>query len=112
MLNAMSLKDRLIPINEFSHGKAGKIFDSLKKYTSLIILRNNRPAGVIVSADEYDRLMELEEDNILLSEALERIQKNLGQPRRSHEDVLSALGVTREDIDNAEDVIIGWVNGT
>lgn len=52
-------------------------------------------------------MVELEEDNMLLAEALERIQNNVGKAAISFDEVLSKNGITQDDLELAEDVEIG-----
>ena len=69
----------------------------------------------MISEEEYNRLQEikdkyyiseLEENNVLLAEALERIQKNPDMKTISEADVMAELGITEADLDSAEDVVI------
>ena len=39
-----------------------------------MVLKNNQPAAVILSPAEYQRLSEIEEDYLLLREAMERLE--------------------------------------
>ena len=75
------------------------------KYKSgpVVVMKNNQPEAVIVTADEFKRLSVIEEDYQLLSEALER----MNDPRAavlSQDEVLRVLELTREDIEAAEDI--------
>jgi prevent-host-death family protein len=50
----MDLTERLVPISDFSQGKAGKIFaDVFENNNEYIILKNNQPTAVLVSIKEY-----------------------------------------------------------
>ena len=53
-MTLLDFTERLVPISDFSQGKAGKIFsdvaDNDKEY---IVLKNNQPTAVVVSVKEY-----------------------------------------------------------
>lgn len=51
--------ERLVPISDFSQGKAGKIFaDVSENNNEYIILKNNQPTAVLVSIKEYKEIQE------------------------------------------------------
>ena len=76
-VNAMSvtlldLTERLVPISDFSQGKAGKIFnDVAENNNEYIILKNNQPTAVLLSVKEY---REIQEKSAKLEEILEKIE--------------------------------------
>ena len=46
--------EKLVPISDFSQGKAGKIFSDVAKNNSeYIVLKNNQPTAVLISLQEY-----------------------------------------------------------
>ena len=53
-----------------------RIFDRLRTEKQLIVLKNNQPAAVILSPEEFSRLSEIEEDYLLLLEANQRLADN------------------------------------
>lgn len=78
-----SLAEKLVPISDFSQGKAGRIFSDVAKNNSeYIVLKNNQPTAVVVSVDRYkesqeklakfEKLLELAENEYLLKLAAER----------------------------------------
>ena len=55
----LELTERLVPISEFSQGKAGKIFnDVVKNNKEYIVLKNNQPTAVVISMQEYKKTQE------------------------------------------------------
>ena len=44
----------------------------------IVVMRNNKPAAIVISPDEYRRLTEAEEDFALYLEAEERMKKDDG----------------------------------
>ena len=48
--------EKLVPISDFSKGKAGKIFTDVEENNNeYIVLRNNQPTAVLISIKEYRR---------------------------------------------------------
>lgn len=96
----------LVPISQFSKGQAAQVFDRLRAEKQLIVLKNNSPAAVLLSPEEYERLAEMEENYRLLTLAQERLSGGNLQNAIPQEQVLRELGITQEEIDAAEDVDI------
>ena len=94
--------DTLIPISQFNKGQAAKIFDELTTKKEMVVLKNNQPSAVLLSPDEYKRLME--EDYNLLLEANTRLLSD--QRLHSEEEVMKKFNITQEDLDEMEDVEI------
>lgn len=68
----LDLTERLVPISDFSQGKAGKIFnDVAENNNEYIILKNNQPTAVLLSIKEY---REIQEKSAKLEELLEKIE--------------------------------------
>ncbi len=78
-----NMTDNLVPISDFSQGKAGKIFnDVFQNNREYIVLKNNQPTAVVLSVREYketqekltklERLLELAENAYLLDAASSR----------------------------------------
>ena len=105
MAFAADVLNSLVPITQFNRGQASRIFDRLHTENQLVVLKNNQPAAVILSPAEYSRLCEIEENYMLLLEASERLASNTA-PATPMEDVLKELGISDEEIANAEDVVI------
>lgn len=94
----------LVSITQFNKGQASRIFDRLSTEKQLIVLKNNIPSAVIISPEEYIRLSEIAEDYYLLTEAQTRLKNNEGKKGMSFEDVMHSLGISEDDIENAEDL--------
>ena len=51
--------EKLVPISDFSKGKAGKIFTDVEENNNeYIVLRNNQPTAVLISIKEYKETQE------------------------------------------------------
>ena len=108
MAIAADLLQSLVPISQFNKGQAAKIFDRLHSEKELIVLKNNQPSAVILSLEEYTRLTEIEEDYFLLLEANRRIEENGDKKTVSLDSVMDHLGISKEELLEAEDVDIEW----
>lgn len=95
--------DSLVSISQFNKGYASRIFDKLKEKKQMVVLKNNEPAAILLSPEEYARLAEAEEDYLLLCEALRRMEQSKYEPMLSMEEVMKELGVTQEELDALPD---------
>ena len=82
-----------VPITQFNHGHASRIFDRLHTENQLIVLKNNQPSAIILSPSEFQRLSEIEENYTLLLEATRRLKEN-SSSTTSREEVMSELGIS------------------
>lgn len=64
--------ERLVPISDFSQGRAGKIFnDVAENNNEYIILKNNQPTAVLISIQQY---RETQEKILKLEKILEKVE--------------------------------------
>jgi prevent-host-death family protein len=64
--------EKLVPISDFSQGKAGKIFNDVAENDSeYIVLKNNQPTAVVLSLKEY---RETQEKASKLEQLLEKVE--------------------------------------
>lgn len=74
-MTLMDLTERLVPISDFSQGKAGKIFnDVAENGNEYIVLKNNQPTAVLVSIKEYRDIQEKVARFEMLLERIENIR--------------------------------------
>ena len=106
MAIAAELLQSLVPISQFNKGQAAKIFDRLRSEKELIVLKNNQPSAIILSPEEYTRLTEIEEDYFLLLEANRRMEANGDNWTIPMDSVMDHLGISEEELVDAEDVDI------
>jgi len=104
MQNTVNILNSLVPITQFNKGQAAKIFDRVKTERQLVVLKNNAPSAIILSPEEYERLAEIEENYYLLSVAESRMKGEWRARTIREDEVMNRLGITNEDIENAEDV--------
>lgn len=105
MAHSANVLNSLVPITQFNRGQAARIFDRLHSESQLVVLKNNQPAAVILSPSEFQRLSEIEEDYLLLREAMARLSTDAA-PATPMNEVMRELGITEEELDAAEDVVI------
>ena len=104
MQNMVYALENMIPISLFNRGQAGKIFSEVKKGISKVVIKNNEPEAVLLSPQEYKRLMDMAEDYELIQLTLERLEQEDFSRTISGKDMMSELGITQEEIDAMEDV--------
>ena len=98
-MSTVGMMKKIVPISRFNKGEANKIFDDVQNTGTKIVMKNNRPACVLMSPDQYESLIEMLSDYLLLAEADRRMAANLDAENISHEDMMRSLGITREELD-------------
>lgn len=58
MASVMSAITNTVPITQFNRGLAGKIFEDVKQCGAKVVMKNNAAECVLISPDEYVRLMD------------------------------------------------------
>jgi len=99
-MNTVNLLDSIIPISQFNKGQANKIFSEVKKFGTKIVVKNNVPECVLLSPQNYQRMMEEYEDAILSAEAEKRLSKKVEYI--SNNDVMKEFGLEPSDLDDVE----------
>lgn len=67
--------EKTVPISMFNKGLAGKIFDDVRHTGAKVVIKNNTPACVLMSPDEYLALMKKIEDMELEIHSFDRMEK-------------------------------------
>ncbi len=96
--------ENTIPISLFNRGLAGKIFEEVKRYGAKVVMKNNAPECVLLSPDEYIRLLDEVNDARLLATAAERMSHFNPATIISQEQVDQEFGFTPSDYDNTDDI--------
>ena len=92
-----------VSISQFDEGNAIQIFDRLGTDRGVVVLKNGQPIAVILSSEEYTRLVEAEEDYKLTVEANRRLEENGEKPTIPFGDILKKLKICEEDISRVSD---------
>ena len=100
---ASAIRDT-ISISLFNRGLAGKIFEDVKQSGAKVVMKNNAAECVLMSPDEYLRLMDEVNDARLLAVATERMEHFDPKSVISAEDLYAELGITEEDLDSIDEV--------
>ena len=113
-LTASKMLKSFVPISRFNKGEAGKIIEEVKRDGIKVIVKNNAPECVMITVEDYDRLVE-ESKRVVnppqtpqqekrRKEFIARIRQNVTPPipaTKSRKEVMDAIG----SIDIDEDAV-------
>ncbi len=97
-MNIIAAIENTIPISQFNRGLAGKIFADVRQNGAKVVMKNNTPECVLLSPEEYIRLMDALNDAQLLAIATERMEHFDLSQAIPEEEVKRKLGITEEDL--------------
>lgn len=106
MASVMSAITNTIPITQFNRGFAGKIFDDVKKHGAKVVMKNNTAECVLLSPEEYVKLMDEVNDARLLAIATERMSHYDSSKNISEAEMNKRLGITDDDLAGFDEVEI------
>ena len=106
MENVASAVKDTISISLLNRGMAGKIFKMVKDTGPKVVMKNNMPECVLMSPEEYIKLIDEIEDMKMAAIAEERLAHADLEHTYSRKDVCKELGISEEDIKNAGEVEI------
>lgn len=106
MESVVSAITNTIPISQFNRGLAGKIFEDVKQSGAKVVMKNNTAECVLLSPEEYVRLIDELNDARLLALANERLAKADPASFISEEEMEERLGVRAEDLAGFDEVDI------
>ena len=95
-----------VSISLFNRGLAGKVFQEVRKSGAKIVIKNNEPECVLLSPEEYMRLMDEVNDARLLEIAVARMQNYDPETAIPAEEVYRNLGITEDDLAGSDEVEI------
>ena len=98
-MSVVGMMNSMIPITRFNKGEASKIFEEVELTGTKIVVKNNKPACVLISPTQYESLMEMLSDYMLYTEAENRMANNNSDENISHEDLMKELDITQDDLD-------------
>lgn len=105
LLSVTEMLKSMIPITRFNKGEATKIFEEVEQTGPKIVVKNNKPACVLISPSQYESLMGMLSDYILYTEAETRMANNNPSENISHEALMKELGITHAELDKVESEI-------
>lgn len=106
MANITSAIRDTVSISLFNRGLAGKIFDDVKQSGAKVVMKNNAAECVLMSPDEYVKLMDEVNDARLLTVANARMQNFNKDSLISGKELYEELGITKEELDSIGEVEI------
>jgi PHD/YefM family antitoxin component YafN of YafNO toxin-antitoxin module len=106
MQNISSAIRDTIPISLFNRGLAGKIFEDVKQNGAKVVMKNNAAECVLLSPDEYVKLMDEVNDARLLKVASERMETYDPAAALSEQELDARLGIRPEDLEGYDEVEI------
>ena len=77
MAGTISL-DNLVSVSELSHGGVSRTLSRVSDDNPIVVMRNNKPAAIVITPDDYKRFTEAEENFALYLEATERMKHDDG----------------------------------
>lgn len=102
----LNLTERLVPISDFSQGRAGKIFNDVAENNhEYIVLKNNQPTAAVLSIKEYREMLEKVSKLDRLLEKIENIQllrlaeSRAGDKTTSFETLVKEEGLSMEELE-------------
>lgn len=99
MASVASAITNTVPISQFNRGLAGKIFDEVKKCGAKVVMKNNMAECVLLSPEEYMRMID-EIENARLSALTEaRMEHFNAEETISFDDVNKELGIKEKDLE-------------
>lgn len=104
MNNISSIIQNTISISMFNRGLAGKIFNLVKKTGAKVVMKNNTPECVLLSPEEYIKMMDEVNDARLLALATKRMENSNITEAVPAADVYRELGISTDDSDNLDQV--------
>lgn len=103
-MNVMSAIQNTIPITMFNRGLAGQIFAEVKNIGAKVVMKNNVPECVLLSPEEYVKLINELNEAKLIAIAAQRMATFDSTKTIPANDVYKELGITEEDLEGFDEV--------
>lgn len=106
-MELMNILNNMVPVSELNKGKGTQIINDLKNTKFKVIIKNNRPEAVLITAEEYDKLTKIknEYDEMQLEvTALRRLEtfNSSTSVMTSQENLMQELGITAEELQSTD----------
>lgn len=101
-LSVIGVMRAIVPITRFNKGEASRIFEEVEASGTKVVMKNNRPACVLMSPEKYESLMEMLSDYVMQEEAEIRMSHFDPKETMSQEEVMESLGITEADLLDVE----------
>ena len=104
MTAILGITTKTVPFSAFNEGKAGEIFDEVRRSGSCIVMNGDEAECVLVPLNEY-KLMTLSDDETRLIAIADERMSHFDMSRLiPAEEVYRKMGITQEELDAMEDV--------
>ncbi len=111
-MTLLDLTERLVPVSDFSQGRAGKIFNDVAENNhEYIVLKNNQPTAVLLSIKEYRETLEKASRLDRLLDKIENIQllklaeSRVGGRADSFELFVKEEGISMEELEELSESV-------
>lgn len=104
MASVLSAIQDTVSISLFNRGLAGRIFDEVKNSGAKVVMKNNSAECILLSPEEYVRLMDEVNDARLITLASERTAHYSPDSLISIDDVNHELGISNQDLEGFNEV--------
>lgn len=104
MENVVSAIKSTISISLFNRGMAGKIFKMVKESGPKVVMKNNMPECVLLSPEEYVRLVDEANDAKLELLAAQRLLHMDTEKTISAAEVFEKYGISEKELEDADGV--------
>lgn len=101
-MSVLNVMKSIVPITRFNKGEASRIFEEVQVGGPKIVMKNNRPACVLMSPEKYESLMEMLSDYILQEEAERRLADTGSSETLSQNEVMESFGITQAELDEVD----------
>ncbi|MCD7863699.1 MAG: type II toxin-antitoxin system Phd/YefM family antitoxin [Lachnospiraceae bacterium] len=102
MANIIAAIQNTVPISLFNRGQAGKIFEEVRHVSATVVMKNNTAECVLLSPEEYVRLIDEVNDARLLTIASERMAGFNPDTLVSQDEVDREFGFTAEELNDID----------
>lgn len=99
-MSVLNVMKSIVPITRFNKGEASRVFEEVQAGGPKIVMKNNRPACVLMSPEKYESLMEMLSDYLLQEEAERRLASS--EETLSQNEVMKSLGITQAELDDVD----------
>ena len=104
MASVISAIKNTVSISLFNRGQAGKIFEEVRRSGAKVVMKNNVAECVLLSPEDYVRLVDEANDARLEAIAAKRLAHYDPDTLLSQDEVMRELGLTEQDLAGWEDV--------
>lgn len=91
--------ENTVPLSLFNKGLAGKIFEEVKQCGAKVVMKNNAAECVLLSPEEYVKMVDEINDARLLTLATERMSNYVPETVVSEEEMNCEFPITQEQLD-------------